>query len=560
MKVKNRIYYPKREDFLKADSDVNVLTVYRKILADTETPISVFQKIGRSGFSYLLESAEGGDKLARYSFIGIDPFLIFKSKGIQIETHSKEEKTKYKGNPLHFLRRLSANFKVTETGGLPRFFGGGVGYFGYDLVRFIEELPDNTNNDLGIPDCMLIYAGIIVVFDHLTHQIWIIANIPCNKEELAREQIYDQATARIEKVIFQLSNSNSKLGNETDKEIEKDIKNQESFKTKSNLTQDEFMVKVERAREYIMGGDAFQIVLPQRLNRKTNQSPFKIYRSLRSSNPSPYMYYLNYGEIQIVGASPEPLVRLTGNLVESKPLAGTRHRAKNNQEDLALEKEMLADEKEKAEHTMLVDLARNDLGRICLPGTVKVTQYMKVEEFSHVMHLVSKVRGSIQSNKDALDVLEACFPAGTVSGAPKVRAMEIIDELETHYRGPYAGAVGYIGFNGNMDTCITIRTIVFKGKQAYIQAGAGIVYDSFTYNLVQYLAELDLEIEVFRNDKIDIAEIMEKDLQGIVISPGPGIPEDAGISVELIQKVGDKIPILGVCLGHQAIAVAYGGK
>lgn len=478
MKVKNRIYYPKRENFLKADRDINILTVYRKILADTETPISVFQKIGRNGFSYLLESAEGGDKLARYSFIGIDPFLIFKSKGTQIETSSKEEKVKYTENPLHFLRRLSANFKVAEIEGLPRFFGGGVGYFGYDLVRFIEELPNNTKDDLDIPDCLLIYAGLIVVFDHLTHQIWVIANIPFNKKKITREQIYDQAIAQIEKVILQLSNPDSKNENEGNKKIEQDIKNQKSRKTKSNLKQEEFMEKVEKAREYIMAGDAFQIVLSQRLSRKTSQSPFKIYRSLRSLNPSPYMYYLNYGEIQIVGASPEPLVRLTGDLVESKPLAGTRHRGKNNQEDLALEKEMLADEKEKAEHTMLVDLARNDLGRICLPGTVKITQYMQVEKFSHVMHLVSEVQGSIQSNKHALDVLEACFPAGTVSGAPKVRAMEIIDELEPHYRGPYAGAVGYIGFNGNMDTCITIRTIVFKSKQAYIQAGAGIVYDS----------------------------------------------------------------------------------
>lgn len=502
MKEKNIIYYPKKEGFLQADRAVNILTVYRKILADTETPISVFQKIGRNGFSYLLESAEGGDKLARYSFIGIDPFLIFQSKGIQVEISTEGKKEEYLESPFLSLRRLKDSFKVTETDGLPRFFGGGVGYFGYDLVRFIEELPNNTKDDLDIPDCLLIYAGIIVVFDHLTHQIWIIANTPCNKEESAREQIYNQATARIEKVIFQLSNPDPKHGNGENKEIIQDIRNQKSRKTKSNLKQEEFMEKVEKAREYIMAGDAFQIVLSQRLSRKTNQSPFKIYRSLRSLNPSPYMYYLNYREIQIVGASPEPLVRLTGDLVESKPLAGTRHRGKNNQEDLALEKEMLADEKEKAEHTMLVDLARNDLGRICLPGTVKITQYMQVEKFSHVMHLVSEVQGSIQSNKDALDALEACFPAGTVSGAPKVRAMEIIDELEPHYRGPYAGAVGYIGFNGNMDTCITIRTIVFKSKQAYIQAGAGIVYDSVPEK--EYQETLNKAQALFK--AIDLAE------------------------------------------------------
>jgi len=477
MKEKKIIYYPEKEVFLKSSKDVNILTVYRKILADIETPISAFQKIGRGNYSYLLESAEGGDKLSRYSFIGIDPFLIFQSKENRIETTTKKKKEIHKDNPFQYLRRLSAYFKATYTEGLPRFFGGGVGYFGYDLVRFIEELPNNTKDDLAIPDCMLIYAGTMVVFDHLTHQMWVIANIPAREKGLSRKQIYEQAVAKIEEVISQLKDSDFKSLDDQE-EADEDIKRQKSSLTQSNVTKEEFIDKVKKAREYIMAGDAFQIVLSQRLNRKTFESPFKIYRSLRSLNPSPYMYYLNYGEIQIVGASPEPLVRLTGDLVESKPLAGTRHRGRNIAEDLALEKDMLSDEKEKAEHTMLVDLARNDLGRICCPGTVKVTQFMTVEKFSHVMHLVSEVQGIIQPNKDALDALEACFPAGTVSGAPKVRAMEIIDELEPHYRGPYAGAVGYIGFNGNMDTCITIRTIVFKDKQAYIQAGAGIVYDS----------------------------------------------------------------------------------
>ena len=477
MKEQNKIYYPEKETFLSTAKDRNILTVYRKILADIETPISAFQKIGVNGFSYLLESAEGGDKLARYSFIGIDPFLIFQSKDTRIETITKEKKEAHEDNPFQFLRRLSADFKVAPTEGLPRFFGGGVGYFGYDLVRFIEELPNNTRDDLAIPDCMLMYAGTMVVFDHLTHQMWIIVNIPIKEDGLSKEQIYEQDIKQIEGVNSKLKDSDSRSSYDQE-EPDKDIKRRESSLTQSNVTREEFIEKVKKAREYIMAGDAFQIVLSQRLSRKTNESPFKIYRSLRSLNPSPYMYYLNYGEIQVVGASPEPLVRLTGDLVESKPLAGTRHRGKNNQEDSALEKDMLGDEKEKAEHTMLVDLARNDLGRICRPGTVRVTQFMTVEKFSHVMHLVSEVEGKIQPDKDAFDVLEACFPAGTVSGAPKVRAMEIIDELESHYRGPYAGAVGYIGFNGNMDTCITIRTIIFKGKQAYIQAGAGIVYDS----------------------------------------------------------------------------------
>jgi len=469
------MYYPNKEDFLKLANKGNLLTVYCKILADTETPISAFQKIGRDSFSYLLESGDGGDKLARYSFIGVDPFLIFQSKDARIEITTKDKKEVHKENPLLCLRRLFAEFKVSTIKGLPRFFGGGVGYFGYDLVRFIEKLSKKAIDDLDMPDCLLIFAGTILVFDHLTHQMWIIANISLNEKRISTEEAYDQAVIQIEKVIAQLKKPQFP-SSEDQKEV--DRKNKSLPQTQSNITQEEFMCKVKKVKDYILAGDAFQVVLSQRLSRKVKVHPFEIYRSLRSLNPSPYMYYLNYGEIQVVGASPEPLVRLTGELVESKPIAGTRPRGKNEIEDVELEKDMLNDEKEKAEHTMLVDLARNDLGRICCPGTVRVSNFMKVEKFSHVMHLVSEVEGKIQPNKNAFDVLEACFPAGTVSGAPKVRAMEIIDELEPNYRGTYAGAIGYIGFNGNMDTCITIRTIIFKGNQAYIQAGAGIVADS----------------------------------------------------------------------------------
>src|SRR5665648_43961 len=473
--MKDKIYYPDKEEFMQLDSRANMLTVYRKILIDTETPISIFQKMKSNKFSYLLESAEGDGKLARYSFIGVDPFLIFQSKDTRIEIITKDKKEVHKENPLLYLRRLFAEFKVSPIKGLPRFFGGGVGYFGYDLVRFIEKLSKKVIDNLDIPDCLLIFAGTILVFDHLTYQMWIIANIPLNEKRISTEEAYDQAVIQIEKVIAQLK-KHQFPSSEDRKEV--DRKNKSLPQTQSNITQEEFICKVKKVKDYILAGDAFQVVLSQRLSRKTKVHPFEIYRSLRSLNPSPYMYYLNYGEIQVVGASPEPLVRLTGELVESKPIAGTRPRGKNEIEDTELEKEMLNDEKEKAEHTMLVDLARNDLGRICCPGTVRVSNFMKVEKFSHVMHLVSEVEGKIQPNKNAFDVLEACFPAGTVSGAPKVRAMEIIDELEPNCRGPYAGAVGYIGFNGNMDTCITIRTIIFKGNQAYVQAGAGIVVDS----------------------------------------------------------------------------------
>jgi len=468
--MKDKIYYPDKEEFIQLASRANMLTVYRKILIDTETPISIFQKIKSNKFSYLLESAEGDGKLARYSFIGINPFLVFQSKGFKIEIIKEDKKIVLYENPLLYLRKLFDNFKIIPIEGLPRFFGGGVGYLGYDLVRFIEKLSKKAIDDLDIPDCLLIFAGTILVFDHLTHQLWIIANIPLNK--VSAEVAYEQAVSKIQRVISKIKKSSRS------EEFKKRSKVDSNLLLKSNITREKFVQKVKRAKEYILAGDVFQVVLSQRLSRKVKVHPFEIYRSLRSLNPSPYMYYLNYGEIQVVGASPEPLVRLTGELVESKPIAGTRPRGKNEIEDMELEKEMLNDEKEKAEHTMLVDLARNDLGRICCPGTVRVSNFMKVEKFSHVMHLVSEVEGKIQPNKNAFDVLEACFPAGTVSGAPKVRAMEIIDELEPHCRGPYAGAVGYIGFNGNMDTCITIRTIIFKGNQAYVQAGAGIVADS----------------------------------------------------------------------------------
>lgn len=471
--MKDKIYYPNKEEFIQLASRANMLTVYRKILIDTETPISIFQKMKSNKFSYLLESAEGDGKLSRYSFIGIDPFLVFQNKGLKIEIIKEDKKIVLYENPLLYLRKLFDNFKIIPIEGLPRFFGGGVGYFGYDMVRFIEKLPEKKIIDSEMPNCILIFASTTLVIDHLTHQLWIIINNPL--EGLSKEMAYNEAVEQIERIIVQIKKplpleelkKKSRKNNRGDNNI-----------LKSNVTREEFIEKVKRAKEYILAGDIFQVVLSQCLTKKVGHHPFEIYRSLRSLNPSPYMYYLNFGEIQVVGASPEPLVRLTKELVEVKPIAGTRPRGKTEIEDIELEKEMLEDEKERAEHTMLVDLARNDLGRVCCPGTVKVSTFMKVEKFSHVMHLVSEVEGKIQPGKDTFDVLEACFPAGTVSGAPKVRAMEIIDELETDDRGLYAGAVGYIAFNQNMDTCITIRTILFKGNQAYIQAGAGIVADS----------------------------------------------------------------------------------
>lgn len=495
--MKDRIYYPDKEEFIQLAGRANMLTVYRKILIDTETPISIFQKMKSNKFSYLLESAERDGKLARYSFIGINPFLVFQSKGFKIEIIKEDKKIVLHENPLLYLRKLFDNFKIIPIEGLPRFFGGGVGYFGYDMVRFIEKLPEKKIIDSEMPDCILIFTRTTLVIDHLTHQLWIIINNPL--DGLSKEVAYNEAVEQIERIIAQIKKP---LPLEELKKKGRKNNRGDNNILKSNITREEFIEKVKRAKEYILAGDIFQVVLSQRFTKKIELHPFEIYRSLRSLNPSPYMYYLNFGEIQVVGASPEPLVRLTDELVESKPIAGTRPRGKTEIEDIELEKEMLEDEKERAEHTMLVDLARNDLGRVCCPGTVKVSTFMKVEKFSHVMHLVSEVEGKIQPEKDAFDVLEACFPAGTVSGAPKVRAMEIIDELETNGRGAYAGSIGYIGFNHNMDTCITIRTIIFKGNQAYIQAGAGIVADSIPG--MEYKETLNKSMALLK--AIDLAE------------------------------------------------------
>ena len=495
--MKGKVYYPDKEEFLKLDNRANMLTVYRKILIDTETPISIFQKMKSNKFSYLLESAEGDGKLARYSFIGIDPFLVFQSKGLKIEIIKEDKKIVLYENPLLYLRKLFDNFKIIPIEGLPRFFGGGVGYFGYDMVRFIEKLPEKKIIDSEMPDCILIFARTTLVIDHLTHQLWIIINNPL--DGFSKEVAYNTAVKQIERIIAQIKKPLSL--EELKKKCRKNNRGDNNI-LKSNVTREEFIEKVKRAKEYILAGDIFQVVLSQCLTRKTGLHPFEVYRSLRSLNPSPYMYYLNFGEIQVVGASPEPLVRLTEELVEVKPIAGTRPRGKTEMEDIELEKEMLKDEKERAEHTMLVDLARNDLGRVCCPGTVKVSTFMKIEKFSHVMHLVSEVEGKIQPEKDAFDVLGACFPAGTVSGAPKVRAMEIIDELEANGRAAYAGSIGYIAFNQNMDTCITIRTIIFKRNQAYIQAGAGIVADSIPE--VEYKETLNKSMALLK--AIDLAE------------------------------------------------------
>lgn len=463
--------HPSRDQFIKLSGESNLIPIYREIVADLETPVSVYAKVFRKGCSCLLESVEGSAKLSRYSFIAGDPFLIVKAYGGYLEYSLDGQAVLEKGNLITALREILARYKTAEIPGLPRFSGGGVGYIGYDTVRLFERLPAGPHDDLGIPDAVLIFPESVIVFDHYTSKVKIIANARVTGDPAAT---YAEAVEKIDRLTASIrTNSCAFLRPDQRGRLSED-----AFPVKSNLSRQDFMENVEKIKEYIRAGDALQVVLSQRFEAEVSSTPFAVYRALRTLNPSPYMYYLDFGEVRVAGTSPEMLVRLEDGVLENRPIAGTRPRGKTPEEDRRFEEELANDVKERAEHVMLVDLGRNDLGRVSAYGSVEVPVFMACERYSHVMHLVSEVKGRLKEDKDALDAFVASFPAGTVSGAPKVRAMEIIDELEPTKRGPYAGAVGYFSFSGNMDTCITIRTIVFANGKAYAQAGAGIVADS----------------------------------------------------------------------------------
>ncbi len=474
------MYFPSKQEFIRLAETANIIPVYREILSDTLTPVSIFQKIG-AGHSYLLESVEGQEKIARYSFIGIGPSIILKSKANSIEVKKAGGVKRYFAEePLDEVQKIMAGFNAAKVEGLPRFSGGLVGYIGYDMVRFFEKLPDKNPDELNIHDSIFMMADSLVIFDHSTHKVKILVNayLADSGQRIAdSERIYEKTIKKIEEIIEKLNSPEKNKKISLDFARDKKIKNKK-YKIKSNFTKREFEAMVKKAKGYIKAGDIIQVVLSQRFHAKLNCKAFDVYRALRSLNPSPYMYYLNFDDLIIAGSSPELLVRCEDGVVETRPIAGTRPRGRNEFEDKRFEKELLSDPKEKAEHVMLVDLGRNDIGRVCKPGSVEVTDFMFIERYSHVMHIVSNCKGALDKGKNAFDVLRACFPAGTVSGAPKVRAMEIIDELENTKRGYYAGAVGYFGFSGNMDTCITIRTMLVKGKDAFVQAGSGIVADS----------------------------------------------------------------------------------
>jgi anthranilate synthase component 1 len=467
---------PDLKEFLKLSSKGNLIPVYKEVNADLDTPVSAFLKIRHGDYSFLLESVEGKEKIARYSFLGTDPSLVFKSKGNKIEicgpSGNKHRSFISKSGPLDEIKKIMQGFRSVVVPGLPLFYGGLVGYIGYDTVRFFERIPDKNRDTLNIPDTFFILTDTILIFDRLNHTLKIVNNLilPKGTGVAQKKRLYEQAVGKIEAVYEQFNSCIRKPAA---------AKGPSRLSVSSNLKKSEFVRMVKKGKEYIKKGDIIQVVLSQRFKVKTRKEPFEIYRSLRSLNPSPYMYYLKLKDFSIVGSSPEMLVRCENGLVQTHPIAGTRRRGRDGREDMRLERELLADEKEKAEHLMLVDLGRNDLGRISRLGKVKVDEFMSVEKYSHVMHLVSKVSAVLDKKRfDIYDVLKAAFPAGTVSGSPKIRAMEIIDELENLKRVLYAGSIGYFSFSHNMDTCIAIRTMVLKCGFAYVQAGGGIVADS----------------------------------------------------------------------------------
>ena len=470
-------HFPDLAAFQNLRGRAGLVPVYRKIIADLDTPLTLFAKVAdNQSHAFLFESMEGGEKWGRYSFIGFDPLVTFSSRGNQIETctfrGSEKEKVEYSGNPLHALKQLVEGFAVAEIESeLPRFCGGAVGFLGYDMVRFMEELPDEKT-PLAFPDSSFMVPKMVLVHDSFRQTVTVVCWVRLTAED-DMAVAYQGATRQIDEVIARLQGPVSAACLASNLEG-----SAAGHDFSSNMEPQQFKAMVERAQEYIKAGDIIQVVLSQRFHTKTELAPLTLYRALRHINPSPYLFFLKLDDLVQIGSSPEILVRKEGEHIELRPIAGTRKRGVTPEEDEALRLELLADPKERAEHLMLVDLGRNDVGRVARDGSVEVKNLLVVEKYSHVMHLVSGVHGLIAEGKDQFDVLDACFPAGTVSGAPKIRAMEIIEELEPERRGPYAGAVGYFGFSGNMDFCITIRTFVMQGQDLWIQAGAGIVYDS----------------------------------------------------------------------------------
>ncbi len=460
------------DQFLRLARNATLVPVARSVSADLLTPVSAFLSIaGVEPDAFLLESVEGGERIGRYTFLGARPYMRLLASGDEIVIERGGRRERRRGDLFPVVRELLRQHRVAESPGLPPFTAGAVGYFAYDVVRRLERLPTRAKTDVRVPDCVLMFFDRLLAFDHLRHQIHIIAAADVTAEK--PQAAYQRAVRDIEALEKQLARGPRRVPLQVGSAAKA-----LSLKPRSSTKRSQFLRSVQRAKQYIAAGDVFQVVLSQRLDFTPAAAPFDIYRALRTINPSPYMYFLRMRDLHVLGSSPEMLVRVTGKKLEYRPIAGTLPRGADEAEDQRLEQKLRSDEKERAEHVMLVDLGRNDLGRVSEYGSVQVRDLMYVERYSHVMHLVSAIEGRLRPELDALDALAACFPAGTLSGAPKVRAMEIIEELEPVRRGVYGGSVLYADFAGNLDSCIAIRTMVMKGKRAYVQAGAGIVADS----------------------------------------------------------------------------------
>lgn len=484
------MYHPSLEEIKAHAGEGSLIPIYRSINADLETPVSAYLKVARPPYSFLLESVTGGENIGRYSFIGTEPYRVLK-------TGPGEENGEV--DPLTLVQEEMNRHKLIPVPGLPRFHGGGVGYLAYDTIHYFEpRVPIMPDDPQGLPESVFMFSDTLLIFDHIRHDIKIVSHVRINGD---LEAEYNNAVSKIDELAERLSRPLVL----PDELIKPPAQETTSSEVESNFTRERYHEAVEKCVEYIYAGDVIQVVNSQRYSRKTTVHPFQIYRSLRSVNPSPYMYYLNLDNFQIVGAAIETVAQVQDGIVATHPIAGTRPRGQTPEEEVALADELRNSEKQRAEHIMLVDLGRNDIGKVSVPGTVRVTQLMEIERFSHVMHLVSHVEGKLKPDLTVYDALRSCFPAGTVSGAPKIRAMEIIAEVEAEKRGPYGGAVGYFSFSGNMDTALVLRTGIYKDGVMYIQAGGGVVADSIAED--EYMETRHKSGALLR--AIDLAEGLE---------------------------------------------------
>jgi anthranilate synthase component I len=490
---------PTFDEFAALARTHSVVPVYRQLTGDTLTPVSAFCKVQEGDWSFLFESVVGGERIGRYSFLGAGPFRSFEAYGTR--TRSRDGSGRWveseAADPLRVLEEMIAAYRAPNLPALPRFCGGAVGYAGYDTVRYVERLPNAPPDDRHIPDLSFGFYDRMVIFDHAAKTILVVANALVEPGKDIRAA-YTEACRRADQLVERLQRGVADIQLTDIQPSGSSL----ASRVASNFSRAEFEAAVEKIRDYINAGDAFQIVLSQRFRTETRARPFDIYRALRVVNPSPFMFYLRAGAVTLIGASPEIMCRVENGIITNRPLAGTRRRGGTTEEDRALAEELVNDPKERAEHIMLVDLARNDVGRVAEIGSVKIGDLLTVERYSHVMHLSSTVTGTLSPELTAFDALRASLPAGTLSGAPKVRAMEIIDELEPHRRGPYGGAVGYVDFGGNMDTCIALRTMVLLGQTAFVQAGAGVVADSVPAS--EYEETVNKAMSLLR--AIDVAE------------------------------------------------------